>query len=111
MSFYDLRLEYALEGSSNYITWKDEMETILEDNMLKELIDNDILKTPASDAKYMDEWRMCVEKVRRIILEGVQDHIVSNIHGKETPFSMQKALTNLFQNSSDHRKLALKEKN
>lgn len=43
-------------------------------------------------------------------MEGVRDHIVSNIHGKETPFAMWKALTKLFENSSDHRKLDLKDK-
>ena len=44
MSFNGLRLEYALEGSSNYIAWKDKMEVVLEDNGLKEFIDNDIPK-------------------------------------------------------------------
>ena len=37
-------------------------------------------------------------------------HIVSSLHGKATPFSMWKALKDLFQSSSDHRKLALKDK-
>jgi len=45
---------------------------------------------------------------RRILLEGVRDHIVSSLHGKETPFSMWKTLKDLYQNSSDQRKLALK---
>ena len=35
MSFNGLRLEYALEGSSNYIAWKDRMEAVLDDNGLK----------------------------------------------------------------------------
>lgn len=48
--------------------------------------------------------------MRRILLEGVRDHNVSNLHGKETPFVMWKTLINLFQNNSDHRKLALKHK-
>ena len=39
MSFNGLRLEYALEGSSNYISWKDRMEVVLDDNGLKEFID------------------------------------------------------------------------
>ena len=43
-------------------------------------------------------------------MEGVRDHIVSSIHGKATPHAMWKVLTDLFQNSSDHRKLALKDK-
>ena len=40
---------------------------------------------------------------------SVKDHIVSSLHGKATPFAMWKALTDLFQSSSDHRKLALKD--
>ena len=32
MDFNGLRLEYALEGSSNYISWKGMMEAVLEDN-------------------------------------------------------------------------------
>ena len=39
MSFNGLRLEYALEGSSNYVAWKDKMEAVLYDNGLKEFID------------------------------------------------------------------------
>ena len=49
MSFNGLRLEYALEGSSNYISWKDRMEVVLEDNGLKEIIDTNIPKPASSD--------------------------------------------------------------
>jgi len=44
-----------------------------------------------------------VVKARRIILEGVRDHIVLNLHKKETLFTM------LFENNSDHKKLPFKE--
>ena len=44
MSFNGLRLEYALEGSLNYIAWKDRMEAMLDDNGLKEFMDADIPK-------------------------------------------------------------------
>lgn len=30
MSLYGLRLEYSLEGSSEYIPWKDRMEAMLK---------------------------------------------------------------------------------
>ena len=50
MSFYGLRLEYSLEGSSNYISWKEMMELVLEDNGMKEFIDKDIPKPPTTDA-------------------------------------------------------------
>ena len=40
MDFNGLRLEYALEGSSNYISWKDGMEAVLEDNVLSPYINS-----------------------------------------------------------------------
>jgi hypothetical protein len=110
MDFNGLRLEYALEGSSNYIAWKDRMEAVLEDNGLKEFIDKDVPKLDVANAANLDAWKKKVAKERRILLEEVRDHIVSNLHGKDTPYAMWKALTDLFQNNSDHRKLVLKDK-
>ena len=110
MFFNGLRLEYALEGSSNYIAWKERMEVVLEDNGLKEFIDAEIPKPTSSDAAALDTWQKKTAKCRRILLEGVKDHIVSSLHGKASPFLMWKALINLFQSKSDQRKLALKDK-
>ena len=110
MSFNGLRLEYALEGSSNYISWKDKMEAVLEDNGLKEFIDAEIPKHVSSDATALDAWQKKTTKCRRIMLEGVKDHIVSSLHGKSSPFLMWKALIDLFQSKSDQRKLVLKDK-
>ena len=102
-------MEYALEGSSNYIAWKDRMEAVLDDNGLKEFIDVDIPKPASSDAAALDSWQKKVAKCRKILLEGVKDHIVSNLHKKSTPFLIWKALIDLFQSRSDHRKLELKD--
>jgi hypothetical protein len=110
MYFNALRLEYALEGRSNYIAWKDRMEAVLKDNGLKDYIDKDVPKMDVTDTANLDAWKKKVAKARRILLEGVRDHIVSSLHGKTTPYVMWKVLTDLFQNSSDHRKLALKDK-
>jgi hypothetical protein len=71
MSFNGLRLEYALEGSSNYIAWKDRMEAILKDNGLKGDIDNDVPKLDVKDTANLDAWQKKVVKARRILLEGV----------------------------------------
>ena len=110
MSFKELRLEYALEGSSNYIAWKDRMEAVLDDNGLKEFIDDEVPKPTSTDAAVLDAWQKKKTKCRRILLEGVKDHIVSSLHGKASPFLMWKSLTDLFQSKSDQRKLALKDK-
>jgi hypothetical protein len=105
-----LRLEYALEGSSNYIAWEERMEAVLKYNGLKDFIDRDVPKPIDTDTTNLDAWQKKVAKVRRILLEGVRDHIVSSLHGKSTPHAMWKVLTDLFQNNNDHRKLALKDK-
>jgi hypothetical protein len=110
MAFNGLRLEYALEGSSNYIAWKDMIEAVLEDNVLKEFIDKDVPKPTTTETANLDAWKKKVEKARRILLEGVRDHIVSSLHGKAAPHAMWKVLTDLFQNNNNHRKLVLKDK-
>ena len=76
MDFNVLRLEYALEGNSNYIAWKDRMEAVLKDNGLKEFIDSDVPKPTSTYPALLDAWQNKVVKMRRILLEGVRDHIV-----------------------------------
>ena len=94
-------MEYALDRSLNYIAWKDRMEAVLEDNGLKEFINSDVPKSGSSDAALLDAWKKKIAKTRRILLEGVKDHIVSILHGKATPFALWKALIDFFQSSSD----------
>ena len=77
------------------------MEALLEDNGLKDFIDQEVPKPATSNATELAEWKKCVARARRILLEGVRDHIVSSLHGKETPFSMWKTLKDLYQNSND----------
>ena len=48
------------------------MEVVLEDNGLKEFIDQEITKLASTNAQELAKWKKCVVKVRWIILEGVQ---------------------------------------
>ena len=68
------------------------MEVVLEDNGLKEFIDSDVPKLGSSDAALLDAWKKKIAKMRRILLEGVKDHIVSRIHRKYNSLLMWKAL-------------------
>ena len=101
-------MEYSLVGSSNYIAWKDRMEGVLDDKGLKAFIDAEVPKP--TDAAQVKAWKKKIAKCRRILLEGVRDHIVSSLHGKASPYLMWKSLIDLFQSKSDQRKLALKDK-
>ena len=76
-------MEYALESNTNYVAWKDRMEAVLDDNGLKEFIDAEVAKP--TDAAQVEAWQKKTPKCRRILLEGVKDHIVSSLHGKASP--------------------------
>ena len=80
MDFNGLRLEYALDGRSNLITWKDRMEEVLEDNGLKEFIDSDVPKLGSSDATLLDAWKKKTTKTRRIYRQHGIDRRVMQIN-------------------------------
>ena len=105
-----MRLEYALEGTSNFYAWKGRMEFVLDDNGLLEYTQTSIPKPVALYAQQLAQWKKDTAKGSRIILEGVRDHVVSNLHGKETTYAMWKTITELFESINDARKLALKDK-
>jgi len=88
--------DYELEGTSFFCAWKDRMEDILDDHGLWEYTQTDITKPTTSNAQALFEWKKDTTRSRRIILEGVRDNVVLNLHGKETPFAMWKTLTDLF---------------
>lgn len=48
-------------------------------------------------------------KEKWMILDGVRDHIVSHVAGKNTTKEMWDALSSLYQNSSEQRKMFLHE--
>jgi len=51
-----LRLEYALEGTSNFTAWKDIMEAFLDDNGVLEYTKTDSPKKAASNAQQQGQW-------------------------------------------------------
>ena len=55
-------MEYSLEGSSNYITWKYRMEAVLDDNGLKEVRDAEFPKPTSSDVALVEAWQQKTAK-------------------------------------------------
>eukprot|EP00253_Pinus_taeda_P024009 PITA_24009 len=72
MVFNGLRLEYAHDGSSNYIAWKDHMEAILEDNGLKDFIDQEVPKPTTANAQELAEWKKCVARRKLALKEKLR---------------------------------------
>lgn len=55
-------------------------------------------------------YKKDMAKAKRLILDGVRDHIVSHIVGKGTTKEMWDALATLYQGSSKQRNMFLEEK-
>lgn len=86
------------------------MEVVLDDNGVLEYTKTDIAKTNSIGCTTVNQWKKDTTKSRKIILKGVRDHKILNLHGKETPFSMWNTFTDLFENICHVRKLALGDK-
>lgn len=52
------------------------MEEVLDANGFLEYIKTYVAKLQAYDAQNLSKWKKDMAKARRIILEGVQDHII-----------------------------------
>lgn len=86
------------------------MEFVLDDNGVWEYTQINIPKLATLDAQALSQWNKDTIRAKRIILEGVIDHVVSNLKEKETHFSMWKNLIDLFHSNNADRKLALTDK-
>jgi len=108
MAFQGLRRDHCLEGASNLVPWKGRIMIVLEDNGVGEFVKQSI--PPPQDPQQLTQHTKNDIKARRIILEGVRDHIVPHIHEKKTTFEMCKTILELYQSTDDTRRLALMEK-
>jgi len=64
-----------LDGASNYIIWNARMSFLLDDYGLKIYADNTVAE-PIGQQK-LANFRKEMAKAKRMILDGVRDHIVS----------------------------------
>jgi len=103
-----LRDQDRLDGAYNYVIWKERMSFLLDEHFLRIYVDN-VVAEPA-DPDPLKKYKGEMEKNKRMILEGVKDHIVCQITDKETTKEMWYALLMLYQGSSEQRKMYL-EKN
>jgi hypothetical protein len=77
-----LRYEYMLEGATKFSPWRERMVLLLEEKGLWEIAKGKVV-LPADLAQQPDFLKKDV-KARRIIVDGVKDHIIPHLSGKET---------------------------
>ena len=98
MASSSLRYKDRLEGAINFSPWKEWINIVLLVNGLWECVDKEILI--ASNATLAIEHKTKDAKAMGIILDGVKDHTIPHITGKDTAHKMWLALMKLFQSDN-----------
>ena len=103
-----LRDQDRLDGASNFGVWKARLSLLLEENGIKDYATIGVVVP--TDATPLATYKKEDAKARRIILDGVKDHIVPHISELDTVKKMWDAILNLYQNSTTNRKMILIDK-
>jgi hypothetical protein len=84
------RIEYCLDGISNYSSWKERIKLVFLVNNLWKFVDSQTIKptNPTELAKYNKLYA----KSRLIILDGVKDHLIPHLIGKATTWHKWEAM-------------------
>ena len=103
-----LRDQDKLDGASTFGVWKAKISLLLEENGIKDYVTS-IVVVPTVVTQ-LATYKKEDAKARRIILDGVKDHIILNISVQDTTKKMWDAILNLYQNAMTTRKMILREK-
>jgi hypothetical protein len=98
MASANLRFKDRLDGASNFCPWRERISLVLEENGLLE-ITRDKVAAPADPVQLAAHKKKDV-KARRIIVDGVKDHIIPHLSGKKIAKDMWEALVKLYQSDN-----------
>ena len=105
MARYGLRDQDRLDGMSNYVIWKVRILSILDEYGLKDHAEKVfVVPTDADPLKKYEENQV---RAKRLIIDGVKDHVIPHIVGKNTAHDMWLALEVMYQGGSVQRRMLL----
>ena len=102
------KYEARLEGISNYLQWKVSIVVVLGENKLLMFVST-TMTMPSSYPISLDLHKVKESRVRRIILDGVRDHLIPHLDEKFKSKEMWVALTNLYERKKENKNMALRE--
>ena len=101
-----MRVEDRLDGHPNFRSWRSRLMIILEDNDLAQYVKAEVAEPNDDPGKLTFKKNMI--KAKRIILESVNDHLLSNIDDLNTQKAMFDYLEKLCERKNSSRKVALR---
>jgi len=108
MATSGLRDQDRLDGASNYVIWKARISCLLDERFLKVYV-NSVVFEP-TDPDQLNKYKGEMANTKRMILDGVKDHIVCHIANRNTAKEMWDALLTLYQGSSEQWEMYLEQK-
>ena len=103
-----LRVEDRLDGQVNFGAWKERIKCIFEEAEVWDIVEQAVVIP--TDPKDLAEFRKKNARAKRLIMDGIKDHVIPHVRGKDYAFQMWTALTGLYQSSNENRTMVLKEK-
>jgi hypothetical protein len=108
MASVGIRVEDILDGPSNLCPWRECISLVLEENGLLEIAKGKVA-APADLVQLIAHTKKDV-KARRILVDGVNDHIILHLPSKKTSKEMWETLVKLYRFDNQSMKMLLREK-
>ena len=96
-----------MDGKCNFGAWKERIISVLDEAEVWDIVKTVAIPTNATQSA---AYKKKCAKAKRPILDGVKDHVIPHVRGKNHAFEVWEALTNLYQSSNENRKMALRDK-
>ena len=90
---------------SNFVIWRARILTVLDEYDIKNHAEN-VLDEPA-DLDPLKKFKENQARAKRLIMDGLKDHVVPHIARKKTANEMWTALETMYQGSFVQRKMLL----
>ena len=95
MASHGLRDQDNLDGMSNFIIWRARILTVLDEYCIKDHAEN-VLVVPTNPDP-LKKFKENQARAKRLIMDGVKDHVMPYIAGKNTTNEMWIALETMYQ--------------
>ena len=95
-----------LGESENFRAWKYRISLVLEGNELDSYISGEFSVLEGDEAKALHKKNLV--KAKKIIVDSIKDHLISQVSSLTTPNEMFDSLTKLFEGNNINRKMTLR---
>ena len=83
-----------MDGQSNFGAWKERIINVLDEVEVWDIVEKTVV-IPTYATQLATYKKKCA-KAKRLILDGIKDHAISHVRGKDHAFEVCEALTKLY---------------